>query len=40
MCEDYMEEITNKYLLKDTQPVILNNGNLSMNVHSPHLQSE
>jgi hypothetical protein len=40
MCEDYMEEITHKYLLKDTKPVSYSNGNVSLNVHSPHLQSE
>ena len=35
-----MEEITHKYLLKDTKPVISNIANLSLNRHSPHLHSE
>ena len=25
MCEDYMKEITNKYLLRDTNPAFMNN---------------
>ena len=34
-----MEEITNKYLLKDTKPT-LTKGISNLNVNSPHLQSE
>ena len=40
MCEDYMEEITNKYLLKEsTKTLKLNNGINGIKEHSPHFNS-